>query len=90
MDQEDILETNRILNNFQELKDFSLVQNLYHFSSLLIKIFDLCNEHYIIWDENSKKMSEDKLYKFNIYYLRRNSRSEFSLYFGSKPSFFFY
>ena len=62
MEKENILEANRILNHFQELKNFSLVQNLYHFSSLLIKIFDLCNDYYIIWAQDSKKMSEDKLY----------------------------
>ena len=71
MKKQDSAKATIILENFQELKDFSLSEDLDKFSGFMNQIFDLCFDYYEVWDGTMKPMSEAELhYLVNNCYLQ--------------------
>ena len=62
MEEEDSTKARIILENFQELEDFSLVEDLDKFSGLMGRISDLCFDYYEVWDGTMEPMPEAELY----------------------------
>lgn len=60
-----------ILENFQELKVFTLAKDLEKFSDLISQISTLCLEFYEVWDGRMESMSESEFYSLvNNHYLQ--------------------
>ena len=71
MEDQDLKKASIILENFQELKSFSLAEDLDKFSDLMLEISDLCFDYYEVWDGSMKPMSEAELcYLVNNSYLQ--------------------
>lgn len=71
MTKEDSMKATIIRENFQQLEDFSIAENLDKFSGLMGKISNLCFDYDEVWDGTMKPMSEAEFRSLvNNYYLQ--------------------
>jgi len=71
MQNEDSEKATIILEDFQELENFTLANNLEKFSDLITDISSLCFEYGELWDGTIEPMSESEFYDLvNNYYFQ--------------------